>query len=198
MTVELGGITLTLLTQVSVREDARLVQHAVPGMSGSLIQALGRPSVVVELHGIFYGDEAAAQLQQLREAHLKHEPVDFFTEAIGEGYFTQALIAKLEVRQRAEYPNQFDFVCEVVEYVEPPEPVVTSPLGDLDAGLLNDAAAFMDDVQNAVDQVSQLTDLIANIPSFGNPTTQLNQMLTDYTSTVQDGLSVLESIRVLF
>ena len=53
MTVELGGITLNLLTQVFVEEQARIVHHEVPGMSGNLAQTLGRPSVRVVLQGIF-------------------------------------------------------------------------------------------------------------------------------------------------
>lgn len=198
MAVELGGINLTLLTEIAVREQARIVHHAVPGLDGDLAQTLGRPSVVVALQGIFYGETAAEDLQTLRDAHLAHQPVDFFTEAIGEGYFTQVLIAKLDVKQRSNFPDQFDFSCEVIEYVEPPEPAITSPLSDLDGGLLDEAAGFMDDVQNAIEQVSQLTDLLGNIPDFGNPTEKLTQMLDTYSGTVQGGLGVLQSIRALF
>lgn len=198
MTVELGGITLDLLTAVSVQEQARIVHHGVPGMAGDLAQTLGRPSVVVNLEGIFYGATAGENLQRLRSAHLAHEPIDFFTAAIGEGYFTQVLIADLAVAQRANYPDQFDFRCQVVEYVEPPVPVVASPLGALDTEILGDAAAFMDDVQGALEQVSDLTDLVANVPDFGNPTENLNQMLTEYNDVIGGGISTLQNLRSLF
>ena len=165
MAVELGGITLQHLTHVSVRERARIVHHAVPGMSGDLAQTLGRPSVKVVFHGIFYGENAADDLNQLRAAYLENEPVDFFTEAVGEGYFSQVLISKLEVSQRAGYLDQFNFVCEVVEYVEPSESAEANPLSSLDAELIGEAAASVDDVQNALDQASKLTDQIANFPS---------------------------------
>ncbi|NET34770.1 MAG: hypothetical protein F6K19_22550 [Cyanothece sp. SIO1E1] len=198
MTVELGGITLNLLTEISVREQTRIVHHGVPGLSGDLAQALGRPSVMVAMQGIFYGETAEADLQRLRDAYLGQEPLDFFTATIGEGYFTQVLITKLDTAQRVNYPDQFDFKCEVVEYVEPPEPVAVAALGNLDADLLGDATAFMDDVQNAVAQVSELTDLIANVPDFGNPTEPLNRILDEYTGTVGGGLSTLEAIRNLF
>ncbi|MFH7245296.1 MAG: hypothetical protein ACHWZW_20865 [Spirulina sp.] len=198
MAVELGGVTLSLLTGITVAEQARIVHHSVPGMAGDLAQTLGRPSVVVTLEGIFYGATAAADLAQLRAAHLAHEPVDFFTEAIGEGYFTQVLIAHLAVAQRANFPDQFDFCCQVVEYVEPPEPALASPLGGIDADLLAEAGAFMDTVQNTLAEVSALTDLIANVPDFGNPTENLNQMLDEYTSVVDGGVAVLQGIRSLF
>jgi hypothetical protein len=196
--VELSGILLEHLTHVSVRERARIVHHDVPGFDGELAQTLGRLSVEVSLRGLFYGDNAAEELGRLRSAHLGHEPVDFFTEAVGEGYFTQVLISRLEVHQRSGYLNQFDFLCDVVEYVEPPEPVMVDPLAALDTSLLEDAASFMDDVQNALEQVSQLTDLLANIPDFADPTVGLRGIETDYVTLASEGATVLAGIRELF
>jgi hypothetical protein len=201
MSVELGSVTLQHLTRVDVGEAARVVRHPVPGLSGDLSQVLGRRSVTVRLQGIFYGAEAASELEALRTAHLAGEPLDFFTEAVGEGYFAQVLITRLQVAQRAGYPDQFDFACEVMEYVEPPEPVVSGPLGlldGLDAGLLDEAAGFMDDVQNALAEVSSLVDLIANAPSFSDPTTQLPQLLDAFEGLTQGGLPTLAAIRDLF
>src|SRR5829696_3296831 len=156
MAVELSGIVLDHLTHVSVREHARIVHHEVPGLSGDLAQVLGRVSVEVSLRGLFYGPSAIEGLDRLRTAYLEYEPVEFFADSVGDGYFTQVLISRLEVYQRAGYPDQFDFVCDVVEYVEPPEPVEVDPLAAMDAGLLEDAASFVDDVQNGLEQVSQL------------------------------------------
>ena len=124
-------------------------------------------------------------------------PVDFFTEAVGEGYFAQVLITGLQVAQRAGYPDQFDFACEVMEYVEPPEPAVSDPFGALDAGLLDEAAGFMDDVQNALAEVSSLVDLVANAPSFADPTSQLPKMLDAFKS-LADGDGTLGAVKDLF
>jgi hypothetical protein len=203
MTVELGSVTLQHLTRVDVSEAMRVVRHPVPGLSGDLSQVLGRPSVTVRLQGIFYGAEAPTELEALRTAHLASEPLDFFTEAVGEGYFAQVLITRLQVAQRAGYPDQFDFACEVVEYVEPPEPAVSGPGGlglfdALDAGLLDEAAGFLDDVQNALAEVSSLVDLIANAPSFGDPTTQLPQLLDAFEGLTQGGIPALTAIRDSF
>lgn len=203
MSVELGSVTLQHLTRVDVREATRVVRHAVPGLSGDLAQVLGRPSVLVRLQGIFYGAEAFGELDALRTAHLAGEPLDFFSEAVGEGYFAQVLITRLQVAQRAGHPDQFDYACEVVEYVEPPEPAVSGLGGSglfdaLDAGLLGEAAGFMDDVQNALAEVSSLVDLIANAPAFGDPTTRLPQMIDAFESLAQGGSGTLASIRDLF
>jgi hypothetical protein len=198
MPVELAGVNLAHLTHVAVSEHARVVRHPVPGMNGDLAQALGRPSVEVHFRGIFYGPTAAEELDRLRSAHKAREPVDFFTESVGEGYFTQVLIARLQVCQRAGYLDQFDFACDVVEYVVPPEPSLIDPLTALEGDLLGEATAFMDDVQNALDQVSQLADLLAAVPSFGDPTTRLPSMLGEFTSAIGGGTAVLTSIRDLF
>lgn len=203
MSVELGSVTLQHLTRVDVGEAIRVVRHAVPGLSGDLTQVLGRPSVTVRLQGIFYGAEAVNELEALRTAHLAGEPLDFFTEAVGEGYFAQVLITRLQVAQRAGYPNQFDFACEVIEYVEPPEPAISGlgglgDLGALDVGLLAEAAGFLDDVQNGLAAVSGLVDMLANAPAFGDPTTQLPAMLDAFESMAQGGAGTLAAIRDLF
>jgi hypothetical protein len=197
MSIELGGTTLEHLTRVDVSEATRVVRHAVPGLSGDLSQVLGRPSVVVRFQGIFYGADALDELSALRAAHLAGEPVDFFTAAVGEGYFAQVLITRLHVAQRAGYPDQFDYACEVVEYVEPPEPAAADPFGALDAGLLDEATAFMDDVQNALDEVAGLVELVANAPSFGDPTTKLPQLLDLFTNWKDGGVGALTNVREL-
>jgi hypothetical protein len=198
MAVRIGSIDLEKLTLVEVRERARLSHHPVPGFAGDLVQTFGRPSVEVLLTGIFFGPEALDNLGKLRALQQGREPVDFFADAVGEGYFTQVLISRLDLKQRAGRPEEFDFVCEVVEYVEPPEPALAGTALGLDAGLLEEAGAFMDDVQNAVAEVSALADLIANVPSFGDPTAKLGQMPAEYIEEVGDVVGTLAELRDLF
>jgi len=198
MAVRIGSIELEKLTRVEVRERARLSHHSVPGFAGDLVQTFGRPSVEVVLGGIFFGAEALDHLGQLRALQQGREPVDFYADAVGEGYFTQVLISRLDLTQRAGRPDEFDFVCEVVEYVEPPEPALADTALGLDAGLLEEAGAFMDDVQNAVEQVSALTDLIANVPSFGDPTSKLAEMPKEYVEEVGNVVGTLDDINKLF
>jgi len=193
----LGGIVLERLTHVTIGERARIVHHDVPGLSGEFAQALGRHAVEVSLQGIFYGSSAVDDLNTLRNAYLEHAPVDFFTESVGEGYFTQVLISRLEISQQAGYLDQFDFACDVVEYVEPPEPVVVDPFAALDTGLLEEAASFVDDVQNALEQVSQLADLLST-PAFGNPVESLPGIENGYVQAAEEGVAVLTEIRKLF
>ena len=168
-------------------------------MAGDLSQALGQSSVTVEMHGSHYGATAADDLGQLRQLYLDQQPVDFFADATGTGYFSQVLISRLDVRQRVGALDEFEFAVEVVEYVEPPEPVTADPFGDLEAGLLDEAAAFMDDVQNAVEAVSDLVDTLANIPGFGDPMSRLREMPAGYQDLVGgSGPATLTSLKDLF
>ncbi len=197
MAVTIGGIELEKLTLVEVRERARLAHYSVPGFAGDLVQTFGRPSVEVLLSGIFFGEDALDNLGKLRKLQQAREPVDFFADAVGEGYFTQVLISRLDLTQRAGRPEEFDFVCEVVEYVEPPEPALADTALGLDAGLLEEAGAFMDDVQNAIAEVSALADLVANVPSFGDPTSKLAEMPVEYAGEVTDVAGKLTDLRKL-
>jgi len=197
MPVELAGITLAHLTRVVTSQQARTARHPVPGMSGDLLQTLGRPSVDVQLSGIFYGSSATDDLRRLREAHLAVEAVDDsdLTQTLG---FSQVLIAALEVAQHAAYPDQFDFTCRLVEYVEPPQPTATDVLGSLDTDLVSEAGSFVDDAQNALAQVSQLTGLLAAVPNFADPTEKLPSMLDAFTSLTGGGVTALSGVRDLF
>lgn len=198
MAIELGGITIRNLTHIAVHERARIVRHPVPGMSGDFAQTLGRSSVEVSFRGVLYGGNTVDDLNRLRGAYLEHKPVDFFTEAVGEGYFAQVLISKLEVSQRAGYPEQFEFSCEVVEYVEPPEPVAVDPFAALDAGLLDEATGFVDDAQNALARVSELGDLLGVIPDLGNPTQALTGILDEFSDVAGGAGDSLKAISDLF
>jgi hypothetical protein len=201
MPVELGSVTLQHLTEVDVRERARVVRHAVPGFSGDLAQTFGRSSVEVRFRGIFYGPSAADDLNALRQAYLERQPVDFYTEAVGEGYFSQVLITRLDVSQRAGDLDQFNFACEVIEYVEPPEPAAVDPFSALDTDLLGEAVAFVDDMQAALAEVSQLVDLIANFPDFSNPLEPLESILDGFSGIVEGAggaIDTLTNIRDLF
>jgi hypothetical protein len=206
--IEVGGVTLENVTHVAVRERARLVHHAVPGLAGDLTQALGRSSVEVDVRGIFYAESADEEeglqarqdkLQQLRDLHLDQTPVDFFADAVGQAYFTQVLVTRLDVSQRAGAPNEFEYACVLREYVEPPEPAALDLGAALDTSILDEAAGFLDDVQNAVAEVASLVETLASAPSFGNPTERLTEMPTEYQNLVGgSGVDSLRAIRDLF
>ena len=203
MAVELGKVTLEHLTHVSVVEEPRLARQSVPGAKGDLAQTMGRASVSVHFCGLFYGPKAADDLAQLRAAFAENAAIDFFTEAVGQGYFAKVLITRLEVAQKAGYLDQFDYACSVMEYVEPPAPAADT-LAGLDAGLKTEAAGFMQGVENSLGAVSELTDLVASLPTslpvFSDPTTKLKTIGGPFEAAVTDAgpLKTLGDLAGLF
>jgi hypothetical protein len=195
VTVELGGVAVANLTDVSVRERTRLVRHAVPGLAGDIVQTLGRPSAEIGFAGICYGPDAPAQLARLRKAHLDAEPVDFVAEAVGDGFVTRVIIEALEVSQQAGDLDEFGFRCVVLEYVEPPAPPGDNPFAAIDDAIGTNALSYVDDIQNALDQVDGLTGLLAAAPDFGDPTARLHDALDEFTAAVGDGPALLGSVR---
>jgi len=194
MALEIAGVVLDKLVSIDVSEGARFVRHAVPGQEGDYAQALGRPSVQIRVRGIFYGASASDDLQTLRGHLLGREPVDFLCEITGQGYFSQVLVDRLDVAQRAGRPDEFDFECALTEFVPPPPPPASDPFGDIDLGLLDEAASLMDDVQNALGEVAGLVDLLAGAADFGNPTTRLPGMLDAVTGATGGAAGTLSAI----
>jgi len=194
MSLEIAGVVVDRLVSIEVTEGARFVRHAVPGQEGDYAQALGRPSVQVCIQGIFYGDSAADDLQTLRGHLLARDPVDFLCELTGQGYFSQVLVDRIDVAQRAGRPDEFDFECALTEFVPPPPPPADDPFGGIDAGLLDEAASLMDDAQNALAAVSALGDLLSGASDFGNPTTRLPGMLDAFSGAARGGSDAVKGI----
>lgn len=205
MAVELAKLNLEHLTEIQVTETPRIAWHSVPGMKGNIAQTIGRDSVSIHFRGILYGDKIDEELSQIRKAFANNEPVDFFTEAVGQGYFAQVLITRFIIRQRAGYLDIYDYECSVTEYVAPPAPT-TAPAGmaALNADLQKAAGAAITDVQNATAAVSKISDMVANLPTslpiFDLPTDNLKKIGAPYEAIVgnQDTLKTLTDLGNLF
>ena len=179
MSVQLGSVSLEHLTDVEVQDRARLARHAVPALGGDLVQQLGRASVDLMLAGSFFGTDAATQLGELRAVFRDASPVDLAADAAGNGYVTRVVLTGLEVRQHARDAERFDYRVTLCEYVEPPPQPALGPLSGIDSDLAQEAAGYLDDVQNGLAQVSQLVSL-TQIAGFGDPTTKAPKMLDTY------------------
>jgi hypothetical protein len=179
MSVRLGSVSLEHLTDVEVQERSRLARLAVPALGGDLVQQLGRASVDLTLAGSFFGTDAATQLADLRAVFRDASPVDLAADATGDGYVTRVVVTGLDVRQRAREVERFDYRVTLCEYVEPPPQPALSPLSGIDGDLAQEAAGYLDDVQDGLAQVSQLVSL-TQIADFGDPTTKAPKMLDSY------------------
>ncbi len=166
MPIELANIQLHRVHRIRTLEQASLIHHPVPGLEGDVTQNLGRDSVRLEIEGIFYGSTASDNLEILRNAYKKREPVDFLADAVGQAYFSQVVLERFEVAQAAEMPDQFSYRLTIAEYVSASK----SPTARRDA--VNQA--IKQQAQNLM-QVAALADAlnVGLIPELSNPTEPL-------------------------
>ena len=164
MPIELAGITLNRIHKMSTLESAGFTGHRIPGLAGTVFQDTGRHSARLLVEGIYYGEKAGEDLEKLRDVYKKREEADFLAEIVGQAYFSQVVIDRLEVFQQAGEPEQFSFKLILAEYVPPPEPEAGFDFPGVDDLLSLDALDFMD--------MLSLPDLLS-IPDFGDPTPPL-------------------------
>lgn len=181
MPIELANIQLYRVHRIRTLEQASLTHHPVPGLEGSITQNLGRDSVRLEIEGIFYGPNARNNLEILRNAYKKREPVDFLADIVGQAYFSQVILERFEVVQSAEIPDQFSYRLTIAESVS----ATKSPAAS--KALVNQAVK-----QQAQDlmQVAALTDAlnVGLIPELSNPV----EPLTGAVQRVETALGGIE------
>lgn len=191
MPVEIAGITLHRIHRITTLEKADFVSHRVPGLEGNLVQNMGRNSVILQIEGIFFGSSAQDDLGTLRDAYKAREPVDFLADIVGQAYFSQVVLSRFEVFQRAEEPDQYSFSMAVFEYVPPPEPESGFGLDvpGLDAAIGLEALDFMDMIQ--------LPDLIS-LPEIQDPAPLLEPLKSGVTGLLSPMKDALNSLNSLF
>ena len=191
MTVELAGIQLKRVHQISTIEQAALVYHRIPGREGNLVQNLGRDSVQLQIEGIFYGATAKGDLEKLREVYKKRQPVDFLAEITGQAYFGQVILDQFQVDQSAQYPDQFSYSLIVSEYAVPlKSAAIATDLSGVNADIITEAQSFMD--------IATLPDLLGSVPEINNPVAPLSNALADVEKATTTLSTATEGLKTLF
>lgn len=164
VTPMIGDWTVPRIESIQTHEHRRLAPLAVPGLLGELQQDLGAHSVLVEIRGSLFGDEARDQfLESIREKFRAGSPVSFVADIATATEIDQVMIVALDVMECADGQEGARYRIVLREYVEPPEP--PAPFDDLGADLAPDldalAALGLDGLE--------LPDLLGQIPTVGNP-----------------------------
>lgn len=189
MTIELGGIKLNRVHRLVTLEQADLVSHRVPGMTGNIVQDLGRDSVQIEIQGIFYGAETATKdLENLRQIYKQRKPVDFLAEIVGQAYFSQVVVEKFEVFQLAEEPEQFSYRLTIAEYLDTAKKTQTAGRGvakvnqsiKLEAKTTMDIATLPDAIQ--LGTLPEITNPIEPLKGALDPVKEATKGLDEVTT----------------
>jgi hypothetical protein len=191
-TPTLADLQFTGAQVIRTGQHRAIVEHKIPGMAGSVLQDMGRPSAVILVDGYLFGDSASDDLESLRKTFKDAKPVPFTADIMTATDIVDVMVTDLDVVAVAGRPNLFQY--HIVLKESPPPPPPANPFAAVDLGALGDA-------QSLFDQAVGLTDLISNlggIPNFSDPTPPLNSMIDGVSSATSGLASGLSSLASLF
>lgn len=171
----LDGLPLDQVQEISTYERRTLAEHKPPGMSGSLLQNLGRRPTRLVLWGVATGPEALSFTQKLEEKFRAAKPVPFTAEIVTDAEIEFMLIDDLKLQELAGKPERFAYVLTLREFIKPVEPAEAPP--ELEADILGDATGLLDDLVDGLDLapnfstgleqfVEPLSGLLARLQEF--------------------------------
>ncbi|MCP3923915.1 MAG: hypothetical protein GY714_15160 [Desulfobacterales bacterium] len=121
MTISIGKVTLTGIQEVYTEENRNLVEQRVPDQQGSVFQDLGREPLSIVLEGFLFGSEVLTDLENLRQAQEKVEPLPLSADIAVGTELTEVIIEDFKVRQIAGYASRYRFFMRLREYTEVPQ-----------------------------------------------------------------------------
>lgn len=173
----LDGLELQLVQEITVLERRVLAEHKPPGMSGSLLQNLGRRPTRLALWGVATGTEAQQFVDDLEVKFHDGEPLPFTADIVADAGLEKVVIEDFRVQDLAGKPERFAYVITLREFIEPAEPEDTSVLDD---GILEDAQGLVGDLVKSLDLGLDFpTGLEPFVSTFGGLLSRLRQFRED-------------------
>ena len=171
----LDDLELDQVQEIGTYERRTLAEHKPPGMSGSLLQNLGRRPTRLVLWGVTVGPDAQSFAEKLDEKFRAATPVSFTADIVSDAEIELMLIEDLKIQELAGKPERFAYVLTLREFIEPVEPAEAP--SELEAGILDDASSLVDDLVDGLDLapnfstgleqfVQPLTGLLARLQEF--------------------------------
>ncbi len=170
----LDDLELVQVQHIATFDRRELAEHKPPGMSGSLLQNLGRQPTSLLVGGVATGPDARSFIEQLDEKFRAGDPVPFVADIINDTDIAEMVIDDLKVRDLAGKPLRFAYVLTLREFIEPVEP---EPAGLLDADILDEAGDLLDDL---VDGLDIGLDFSTGLERFVEPLTGLLGRLREF------------------
>ncbi len=169
----LDDLELPQVQEIRTHDLRALAEHKPPGMSGSLLQNLGRRPTVLLLWGVASGPEARAFITSLEDKFRAAQPVPFTADIVNEAGIDKVRIADLKLDELAGKPDRFTYILTLREHIEPVEPEDTSFVDD---DLLGDATGLIDGL---VDGLDLGLELVTGLEQFVTPLTDMLTRLQD-------------------
>ena len=174
----LGGWEIPHISSIGSLEQRSFTELQVPGKSTSVFQDLAATPTRIVIGGSLYGDEDRDDfLQEVRDKFRAGEPVTFVADIVTATEVQYVIVDALAFRESGRRPDEIEY--SIVLRESPPPPPPADPLAGLDAGLLDDAAGFVDSVTGALDAIDAMS-----APDFSDPTPPLAGVLDGVSGAV--------------
>jgi hypothetical protein len=160
----LDGLELTQVQEIGSYDRRTLAEHKPPGMSGSLLQNLGRRPMRLVLWGVTTGPGAKTFVEKLEEKFRAAKPVPFTADIVKDSEIQLMLIDDLKLQELAGKPERVGYVLALREFIKPVEPATAGP--SLDAGILDDALNQLDNLTSGFEILGQLSDVISRLATL--------------------------------
>lgn len=144
----LDDLELPQVQEIRSLDKRVLAEHKPPGMSGSLLQNMGRRPMRMLLSGVKTGPDALQFVEQLEEKFQQGEPLSFVADIVTDAELEHIIIDDLKWQELAGKPLRYAYVLGLKEYIEPTEPEDASVL---DTDISDEAQGLMDDLLNGLD-----------------------------------------------
>jgi hypothetical protein len=173
----LDQLELPQVQEITALERRVLSEHKPPGMSGSLLQNLGRRPARLTLWGVATGPDAQSFIDELETKFREGNPLPFTADITADAELERVVIDDLRVQDLAGKPFRFAYVMTLREFIEPVEPEDVSPL---DEAIGDDALGFVDELVDGLNLappfatglerfIEPLSNLLARLQEFNHP-----------------------------
>ena len=112
---------------ISMGERRMIIEHKIPGSDDSILQDMGKEPLRISFEGIFLGEKAKENLQDLWSRFRQGKPLNFSSDITGIADVTKVLIEDLRIDDIAGNPNSYHYSIVLSEYREPRPPQAQPP-----------------------------------------------------------------------
>jgi hypothetical protein len=169
----LDDLELPQVQEITSYDRRSLAEHKPPGMSGNVLQNMGRRPTRLVLWGVASGPEALNFTEQLDEKFRAAEAVPFTADISKDSEIELMFIDDLKLQELAGKPQRFGYVLTLREFIEPVEPEEAGSA--VDSEVAGDALNQLNNLTSGFEILGQLSDVVARLATL---TAELQQQAT--------------------
>jgi hypothetical protein len=170
----LDDLELTQVQEVTTYDLRALPEHKPPGMSGSIVQNLGRRPTRLVVRGVASGSAASVFAGKIEAKFRAATPIPFTADIIADAKLDLVLIDDLQLTDVAGTTERFAYTLVLREFIKPKTAPGTTAL---DAAIADDAKTIVDGLAAGLAAVPSLetglepfvktfTDLLSRVKAF--------------------------------